>query len=82
MIKSESSKWGKKKSKRKILAVLGLTDCSNYILAVPFCKFLIRLEDVKSLHNLSVHRFCCQFIPSGMGLAQLLSPGVGVPKCG
>ena len=73
----EEAEWGEKKSKRKLLAVLGLTDCSNYILAVSFCRFLIKMGDVKSLHNLSEHRFGCQFIPSGMGLAQLLIPGKG-----
>lgn len=72
----------KKKSKRKILAVLGGTDCFNYILAVSFCKFLIKLEDVKSLHNLPVYRFSCQWIPSSVRLAQLLIPGVGIPQRG
>lgn len=38
------------------------------------------MEDLKSLHNLSVHSLHCQFALSGMGLAHLLVSGIGMPN--
>lgn len=78
--KYKISEW-LKKSKRKIPTVLGLTDCSNYILTVSFYKFLSKWK-IWTLCIIPLYMvFAANFILSGTGRAQLLVSGRGIAKC-
>lgn len=64
MINSESSKWLKRTKRKEQVKDTGSLGSNRLFKLYSYCFILqvfIKMEYLKSLHNLFVHSFCCQF---------------------